>query len=75
MDLLGPIQKHSMGRSLYIFVVVDDYSRFTLVNFLKYKSEAFNSFSHYASKIQNQQRNNIVYIRSAHGKEFDNSDS
>lgn len=63
-----------MGGSLYIFVVVDDYSRFTRVDFLKYKSVTINSFSALCKKIQNQLRSNIVYIRSDHGRKFENFD-
>ena len=73
MDLVGPVPVQSLGGCSYTLVVVDDYSRFTWTEFLKSKSDAFESFSSLCKKIQNQQNNTIVYIRTDHGKEFENS--
>ena len=39
LDLMGPMQIESLGEKKYVFVVVDDYSRFTWVQFLKGKSD------------------------------------
>jgi hypothetical protein len=39
MDLFGPIPYISIGGSKYCLVIVDDYSRFTLVFFLQEKSQ------------------------------------
>ena len=44
MDLMDPMQVESLGGRIYIFVVVDDYSRYTWVVFLKEKSYAFETF-------------------------------
>jgi len=44
MDLCGPITVRSLKGSSYILVIVDDYSRFTWVSFLKEKNEAFHEF-------------------------------
>jgi hypothetical protein len=38
MDLFGPITYISIGGSKYCLVIVDDYSRFTWVFFLKEKN-------------------------------------
>ena len=35
MDLMGPMQTESLGGKRYIFVCVDDFSRFTLTYFEK----------------------------------------
>nr|GEZ77034.1 retrovirus-related Pol polyprotein from transposon TNT 1-94 [Tanacetum cinerariifolium] len=40
MDLCGPMRVESVNRKKYIHVIVDDYSRFTWVKFLKSKDEA-----------------------------------
>ncbi|GJZ39115.1 retrovirus-related pol polyprotein from transposon TNT 1-94 [Tanacetum coccineum] len=40
MDLCGPMRVSSINRKKYILVIVDDYSRFTWVNFLAPKDEA-----------------------------------
>ena len=73
MDLIGPVPVLSLGGCSYTLVIVDDFSRFTWTEFLKSKSDAFESFASLCKKIQNQQSNTIVYIRTDHGKEFENS--
>ena len=50
VDLVCPIPKHSMGESLYVFVIVGDYSRFTWVEFLKFTS-AFKYFATLCQRI------------------------
>ncbi|GJU71776.1 retrovirus-related pol polyprotein from transposon TNT 1-94 [Tanacetum coccineum] len=40
MDLYGPMYVESINRKKYILVIVDDYSRFTWVKFLRSKDEA-----------------------------------
>jgi hypothetical protein len=37
MDLMGPMQFESLGGKRYAFVVVDDFSRFTWINFIREK--------------------------------------
>jgi hypothetical protein len=44
MDLMGPMQVESIGGKRYAFVVVDDFSRFTWVNFIREKSGTFDVF-------------------------------
>jgi hypothetical protein len=39
MDLMGPMQVESIGGKMYVLVVVDDFSRFTWVNFIREKSD------------------------------------
>jgi hypothetical protein len=39
MDLFGPIAYISIGESKYCLVIMDDYSRFTLIFFLQEKSQ------------------------------------
>jgi hypothetical protein len=52
------------------FVIVDDYSRFTLVLFLKHKDESFDAFKTYCKIVQNEKGSNIISVRSNHGGEF-----
>ncbi|GJS82873.1 retrovirus-related pol polyprotein from transposon TNT 1-94 [Tanacetum coccineum] len=40
MDLCGPMRVESLNGKKYILVIVDDYSRFTWVKFLRSKDEA-----------------------------------
>ncbi|GJT14903.1 integrase, catalytic region, zinc finger, CCHC-type containing protein [Tanacetum coccineum] len=49
MDLCGPLRVQSINGKKYILVIVDDYSRFTWVKFLRSKDEthAFSMFDDY----------------------------
>ena len=60
MDLCGPMRVQSRGGKRYVFVVVDDYSRFTWTMFLATKDETFTMFEIFAKLFQKkiQQRNN-----------------
>ncbi|KAG7533536.1 Zinc finger CCHC-type superfamily [Arabidopsis thaliana x Arabidopsis arenosa] len=71
MDLMGPVQVESINGKKYIFVLVDDFSRYTWVRFLREKSEAVESFKILALQLQNE-KGNIIQIRSDHGGEFQN---
>ncbi|GJU60938.1 retrovirus-related pol polyprotein from transposon TNT 1-94 [Tanacetum coccineum] len=72
MDLFGPSTVWSYGGNLYTLVIVDDYSRYTWIRFLKTKTEAFEQFEIFSMKIHNQIGCPIVSIRMDHGREFDN---
>ena len=74
MDLVGPSRIRSRGGNLYIFVIVDDFSRFTWTLFLSHKSDTFNAFKRFAKVVQNEKGTTIVSLRSDHGKEFENED-
>ncbi|KAK2397509.1 bromodomain-containing protein [Trifolium repens] len=73
MDLMGPMQVESLGGKRYVLVVVDDYSRYTWVNFIREKSDAFEVFKELCIQIQREKGSNVVRIRSDHGREFENS--
>ncbi|GKC94977.1 retrovirus-related pol polyprotein from transposon TNT 1-94 [Tanacetum coccineum] len=71
MDLFGPSTIKCYGGNLYTLVVVDDYSRYTWIRFLKTKNEAFENFEILSRKIQNKPGSSIITIRTDHGREFD----
>ncbi|XP_075084694.1 uncharacterized protein LOC142167952 [Nicotiana tabacum] len=73
MDLCGPMRVESKGGKKYIFVIVEDYSRFTWTLFLRTKDETFEVFVAFVKMIQVKMGNNVVCIRSDHGIEFDNA--
>ncbi|XP_040370263.1 uncharacterized protein LOC112183342 isoform X4 [Rosa chinensis] len=76
MDLVGPSQTESMGGKKYILVVVDDLSRFTWVNFLREKSDTFESFKGLCKRITNEKHSSnlcIVRVRTDNGTEFKNA--
>ena len=54
-------------------VIVDDFSRYTWVEFLREKSEACEKMEVLCKSLQNEKGVSIVKIRSDHGKEFENA--
>ena len=54
-------------------VVVDDFSRYRWVDFLREKSEACEKMEVLCKRLQNENGVSIVKIRSDHGKEFENA--
>nr|GEX39081.1 retrovirus-related Pol polyprotein from transposon TNT 1-94 [Tanacetum cinerariifolium] len=52
MDLYGPMRVESVNGKKYILVIVDDYSRFTWVNFLRSKDEALDFIIKFLKMIQ-----------------------
>ena len=74
MDLMGPMRTENLRGKKYILVMVDDYSRYAWVAFLRDKSETFINFKDIGLKIKNEKGYPIERIRSDRGKEFDNSD-
>jgi hypothetical protein len=73
MELMRPMQVESLGGNRYVFVVVDDFSRFTWVNFIREKSDTFNVFKDLCIQLQRENDNVIVRIRNDHGREFENA--
>ncbi|KAA0064106.1 putative mitochondrial protein [Cucumis melo var. makuwa] len=72
MDLMGPMQTESLRGKRYVLVVVDDYSRYTWVCFLKGKTDTVEICKKLCLKLQHEKWKKITRIRSDHGKEFDN---
>ena len=54
-------------------VIVDDFLRYTWVEFLIEKSEASEKLENLCKRLQNEKGVPIVKIRSDHGKEFENA--
>ena len=59
MDLMGTMQVESIAGKRYIFVCVDDFSRFTWVSFIREKLDTFDSFKELCLKLKNEKNNNI----------------
>ncbi|KAF5464314.1 hypothetical protein F2P56_014398 [Juglans regia] len=73
IDLMGPSRTKSLGGKKYILVMVDDFTRYSWVEFLREKGEAPNVIRTLCKKLQNEQGKAIVRIMSDHGREFENS--
>ncbi|GJZ55558.1 retrovirus-related pol polyprotein from transposon TNT 1-94 [Tanacetum coccineum] len=72
MDLCGPIRVKSINGNKYILVIVDDYSRFTWVKFLRSKDETPEFVINFLKQIQVGLNKTVRYIRTDNGTEFVN---
>src|SRR3954469_20620359 len=75
MDLFGPDHYSSVSNeaSQYGFVIVDDYSRYTWVHLVSYKTEVQEVFKRFSSRASTNFGVKIKHIRSDNGTEFKNS--
>ena len=71
MDLMGQKKVESLDEKRYVYVVVDNFSRFTWVNFIKEKSDTFEVFRDLCECRQRENDIMTIRIRSDHGKEFE----
>ncbi|KAK2435811.1 putative mitochondrial protein [Trifolium repens] len=72
IDLFGPVSTASINGKKYGLVIVDDYSRWTWVKFLRVKDDAYDVFSIFCTQVQNEKGLKILKVRSDHGGEFEN---
>ncbi|GKD03923.1 retrovirus-related pol polyprotein from transposon TNT 1-94 [Tanacetum coccineum] len=72
MDLCGPMCVASVNGKKYILVIVDDYSRFTWVKYLRSKDEAPNFIIKFLKMIQVRLKVPVRRIRTDNGTEFVN---
>nr|GEX99719.1 hypothetical protein [Tanacetum cinerariifolium] len=72
MDLCGPIRVESVNGKKYILVIVDDYSRFTWVKFLRSKDETPMFIIKFLKMIQVRLNVPVRCIRTDNGTEFVN---
>jgi hypothetical protein len=73
MDTVGPFQVRSMGGKWYVHVILDNYSCYSWVFFLKSKDEVFEHFQSLALRLNNEHPNWLKTIRSDNGTEFRNT--
>ncbi|GJX55112.1 retrovirus-related pol polyprotein from transposon TNT 1-94 [Tanacetum coccineum] len=62
-DLCGPIRVQTINGKKYILVIVDDYSRFTWVKFLRWKDETTEIVINFLKQIQVGLNKTVRYIR------------
>nr|GEX66555.1 putative ribonuclease H-like domain-containing protein [Tanacetum cinerariifolium] len=72
MDLCGPIRLEIVNGKKYILVIVDDYSRFTWVKFLRSKDETLDFIIKFLKMIQVRLKVPVRRIRTDNGTEFVN---
>ncbi|KAJ9544616.1 hypothetical protein OSB04_024323 [Centaurea solstitialis] len=74
MDLFGPTNVMSIGKKSYCLVIIDDYSRFTWVYFLRTKDETSGLIKPFVTRVENKINLRVKVIRSDNGTEFKNAD-
>ncbi|GKB77044.1 retrovirus-related pol polyprotein from transposon TNT 1-94 [Tanacetum coccineum] len=72
MDLCGPMRVESINGKKYILVIVDDYSRFTWVKFLRSKDEAPEVIIKCLKQIKVRMKATVCNVRTDNGTEFVN---
>ncbi|KAJ9567458.1 LOW QUALITY PROTEIN: hypothetical protein OSB04_003424 [Centaurea solstitialis] len=73
MDLCGPMRIQSISGKKYILVMVDEYSRYTWLEFLRMKSEAPELIIKFIKRIQVLLQLPVRKIRSDNDTEFKNA--
>ncbi|KAI3758362.1 hypothetical protein L6452_05922 [Arctium lappa] len=74
MDLFGPTNVMSIGKKSYCLVIVDYFSRFTWVYFLRTKDETNGLIKSFILRVENQTNQRVKIIRYDNGTEFKNHD-
>ncbi|MCQ7222071.1 DDE-type integrase/transposase/recombinase, partial [Salmonella enterica] len=72
LDLFDSHGLKSINDSLYCLVIIDDFSRFTWVKFLKNKDETNDTLINFCKQIENEKDLKIKRLRSDNGGEFKN---
>ena len=70
LDLVGPMQQHSIQGSLYIATFVDDYSRHGVVYYLKSKDQCALAFKKFLAWAKNQTSDHLFALHSDCGGEY-----
>jgi transposase InsO family protein len=70
--LFGPVSTASLYGSKYGLVIVDDYSRWTWVKFLRSQDNSYDVFSNFCTQIQSEKEMKILKVRSDNSGEFEN---
>ncbi|KAG7553438.1 GAG-pre-integrase domain [Arabidopsis thaliana x Arabidopsis arenosa] len=69
-DLCGPITPSTAAQNKYIFVLIDDYSRYMWSLLLKEKSETFEKFKKFKALVEQDTGAKIKTLRTDRGGEF-----
>lgn len=69
-DLCEPITPSTSGGNRYIFVLIDDYSRYMWSALLKEKSDVFEKFKNFKAMVEQETKLHIETFRTDRGGEF-----
>jgi transposase InsO family protein len=73
-DVCGPMETESVGGSRYLLTLIDDFSRYTRVYFMKHKSEASTIVKEYVQLVKTQFDVKVKSLRTDGGGEYVNED-
>lgn len=73
-DLCGPINPPTIGKNRYVFVIIDDHSRYMWTLLLKEKGEAFGKFKKFKVSVEQETGISIKTLRTDRGGEFTSLD-
>ena len=69
-NLIGPIRIPSYVGFQYVMIIVDDFSRFTWVYFLKHKNEALSNFIQFKEQVEKEFGVPFKCLRTDNGGEY-----
>jgi hypothetical protein len=69
-DVCGPMRVQSMSKARYFIEFIDDCSRWTVVRFLRSKSEAIEATKEFITMVENQQGKKIKTFQTDNGGEY-----
>nr|GFC11610.1 putative ribonuclease H-like domain-containing protein [Tanacetum cinerariifolium] len=72
MDLCGPMRIASINGKRYVLVIIDDYSRYTCLHFLRSKDEAPKVIKTFLKRITILLQSPVIIIRTNNDTEFKN---
>nr|GEV15688.1 retrovirus-related Pol polyprotein from transposon TNT 1-94 [Tanacetum cinerariifolium] len=72
MDLCGPMRVASINGKRYVLVIIDDYSRYTWVHFLRTKDEMPEVIKNFLKKIYVHLQAPVIIVRTDNETEFKN---
>ena len=72
--LIGPFKVESLGRHKYILTLVENATRYSVVNFLLKKSDGLRFIKAFCEKVKTQTERYPRAFRTDQGGEFDNKD-
>lgn len=69
-DICGPMKAMSLSGALYFDTFIDDFSRKTIVNFLRFKNQNFENFKKFKALAKKQTRKLLKIFKSDNGGEY-----
>lgn len=69
-DICGPMRVQSLSGSRYFVTLIDDKTRYCEVLFMKNKSDIFEKFVEYKTRVEKQTGKKIKIVRSDNGREY-----